>query len=57
MELGSLHPQVMQQYLQGVNWSADKEQVARIAESNGALQGMLDQLRNLEDSQFSGSHT
>jgi hypothetical protein len=54
VELGSLNPQVMQQYLQGVNWSADNEQVARIAESNGALQGMLDQLGNLGDGQFSG---
>jgi hypothetical protein len=54
VELGSLNPQVMQQYLQVVNWSADKEQVARTAESNDALQGMLDQLGNLGDGQFSG---
>ena len=53
VELGSLNPQVMQQYLQVVNWSADKEQVARTAESNGALQGMLDQLGNLGDGDFS----
>ena len=52
--LDSLNPQDMQQYLQGVTWSADKEQVARTAESNGAPQGMLDQLRNLGDDQFSG---
>jgi hypothetical protein len=45
----------MQQYLQGVNWPADKEQVAQTAESNDAPQGMLDQLRNLGDGQFSGS--
>jgi hypothetical protein len=57
VELGSLNPQVMQQYLQGVNWSADKEQVARTAESNDALQGMLDQLGNLGDGQFSGPMT
>jgi hypothetical protein len=43
----------MQQYLQGVNWAAYKEQVARTAESNGAPQGALDQLRNLGDGQFS----
>ena len=55
MDLGSLNPQDMQQYLQGVNWPADKEQVAQAAESNGAPRGMLDQLRNLGDGQFSGS--
>lgn len=55
MDLGSLNPQDMQQYLQGVNWPADKEQVAQTAESNGAPRGMLDQLRNLGDGQFSGS--
>jgi hypothetical protein len=55
VDLGTLNPQDMQQYLQGVNWLADKEQVAQTAESNGAPQGMLDQLRNLGDGQFSGS--
>jgi hypothetical protein len=55
VDLGSLNPQDMQQYLQGVNWPADKEQVAQAAESNGAPRGMLDQLRNLGDGQFSGS--
>ena len=55
MDLGSLNPQDMQQYLQGVNWPADKEQVVQAAESNGAPRGMLDQLRNLGDGQFSGS--
>ena len=44
----------MQQYLQGVNWAAYKEQVAQAAESNGAPQGVLDQLRNPGDGQFSG---
>ena len=46
----------MQQYLQGVNWAAYKEQVARTAESNGAPRGVLDQLRNLGDGQFFGPH-
>jgi hypothetical protein len=55
VDLGSLNPQDMQQYLQGVNWPADKEQVAQTAESNGAPRGVLDQLRNLGDGQFSGS--
>ena len=55
MDLSSLNSQDMQQYLQGVNWPADKEQVAQTAESNGAPRGVLDQLRNLGDGQFSGS--
>ena len=33
-------PADMQQYLQGVNWPANEEQVARTAESNGVPQGM-----------------
>jgi len=54
VELGSLNPQVMQQYLQVVNWSADKEQVAAQAESNGAPQGLLEQIKNLGGGQFDG---
>jgi hypothetical protein len=56
MNLDCLIPQDMQQYLQGVNWPADEEQVAQTAKSNGTLlQGMLDQLRNLGDGWFCGS--
>ena len=33
-------PADMQQYLQGVNWPADEEQVAQTVESNGVPQGM-----------------
>ncbi len=55
MDLGSLNPQDMEQYHQGVDWPADKEQAAQTADSNGAPQGMLDQLRNLGNGQFSGS--
>ena len=44
----------MQQYPEGVDWPADKEQVEQTAESDGAPQGMLDQLSNLGGSQFSG---
>ena len=53
--LGGFNPQDAQQYLQGLSWPADKEQAAqKTAESNGAPQGMLDQIRNLGDGQFSG---
>lgn len=41
-QLGGFNPQDLQKYLQGVNWPADKEQVAGQAESNGAPQGVLD---------------
>jgi hypothetical protein len=57
MDLGGFNPQDAQQYLEGVNWPADKEQVAQTAESNGAPRGMLDQIRNLGDGQFSGPRT
>ncbi|CAN5255444.1 hypothetical protein BH24ACT19_BH24ACT19_22310 [soil metagenome] len=57
MDLGGFNPQDAQQYLEGANWPADKEQVAQTAESNGAPRGMLDQIRNLGDGQFSGPRT
>jgi len=46
-QLGGFNPQDLQKYLQGVNWPADKEQVANTAEGNGAPQGLLEQIRNL----------
>jgi hypothetical protein len=46
-QLGGFNPQDLQKYLQGVNWPADKEQVASQAESNGAPQGLLDKIKNL----------
>ncbi len=55
MDLGGLNPQDMQQYLQGVEWPADKEQVAQTAESNSAPGPVVDQLRQrLPEGQFSG---
>lgn len=51
MDLGGLNPQ---QYLQGVNWPASKEEVVNKAESNGAPQEMIDQLKNHGSDQFSG---
>jgi hypothetical protein len=44
----------VQKYLQGVNWPADKEQVASQAESNGAPQGVLDKIKNPGGGQFDG---
>lgn len=54
MDLGGLNPQDAQQYLQGINWPANKDEVVNKAESNGAPQGLLDQLKNLGGGQFSG---
>ena len=53
-QLGGFNPQDLQKYLQGVNWPADKEQVANKAEGNGAPQGLLEQIRNLGGGQFNG---
>ncbi len=53
-QLGGFNPQDLQKYLQGVNWPADKEQVAAQAESNGAPQGLLEQIKNLGGGQFDG---
>lgn len=36
----------MQQYLQGIDFPAGKEEVASNAESNGAPQSFVDQIRN-----------
>ncbi len=44
MDLGSLGN--MQQYLQGIDSPANKEEVASGAESNGAPQNFVDRIRN-----------
>lgn len=44
----------MQQYLQDVDFPAGKEEVASNAESNGAPQGFVDQIRSAAQDQFSG---
>lgn len=54
MDLGGFNPQDAQQYLQGINWPADKQQVVDKAKGNGAPQPMLEQLKNLGGGQFSG---
>ncbi|CAA9494547.1 MAG: hypothetical protein AVDCRST_MAG25-3584 [uncultured Rubrobacteraceae bacterium] len=52
--LGGFNPQDIQKYLQGVNWPADKDQVAQTAEGNGAPQGMIEKIKGLGGGQFSG---
>lgn len=54
MALGNLRPSEVQQYLEGVNYPADKDTVASTAESNGAPQELVDQIRGLGGDTFSG---
>lgn len=44
----------MQQYLQGINFPANKDEVASGAESNGAPQGIVEQIRNAAQDRFGG---
>lgn len=39
----------IQQYLQGINFPAQKEEVASGAESNGAPQGVVDKIKERRD--------
>ena len=50
VDLGSMGD--MQQYLQGINFPANKEEVASGAESNGAPQDFVDQIRNAATERF-----
>jgi hypothetical protein len=50
--LGNLDPGQFQQYLQGVNFAAHKEEVASSAESNGAPQDLVDRIRNAATERF-----
>ena len=50
--LGNLGPDQLQQYLQGVNFPAQKDEVASNAESNGAPQNIVDGIRNAAQNQF-----
>jgi hypothetical protein len=50
--LGNLDVGQLQQYLQGVNFPAQKEELASNAESNGAPQNVVDGIRNAAQDQF-----
>ena len=50
--LGNLDVGQLQQYLQGVNFPAQKEEVASNAQSNGAPQNIVDGIRNAAQDQF-----
>jgi hypothetical protein len=53
--LGNLDPGQLQQYLQGVNFPAQKEEVASNAESNGAPQDLVQQIRNSGQGTFNSA--
>jgi hypothetical protein len=46
MDQGNLDVSTLQHYLKGTNFPAEKEEVASNAESNGAPQDMVSQIRN-----------
>ena len=50
VDLGSMGN--MQQYLEGINFPAGKEEVASQAEGNGAPQDFVDQIRNAATERF-----
>ena len=50
--LGNLDLGQLQQYLQGVDFPAHKEEVASNAQSNGAPQDLVSQIRNAATERF-----
>ncbi|HEX2109073.1 MAG TPA: DUF2795 domain-containing protein [Rubrobacteraceae bacterium] len=53
--LGNLDLGQLQQYLQGVNFPAQKEEVASNAESNGAPQDLVQQIRSSGQDTFNSA--
>lgn len=54
MDLGNFNPQDIQKYLQGINFPAEKQDVASQAEGNGAPQGIVDKIKNAAQQKFGG---
>ncbi len=52
MDQGNLDVSTLQHYLRGVEFPAEKEQVAATAESNGATQDLVAQIRNADTERF-----
>ena len=52
MDQGNLDVSTLQHYLRGVEFPADKEEVAQTAESNGATQDLATQIRNADTERF-----
>ncbi len=54
MDLGNFNPQDLQQYLQNINWPANKDQIVSEAQNNNADGSIIDQLKNnLDPGQYS----
>jgi len=52
MDQGNLDVSTLQHYLRGVEFPAEKEEVAQAAESNGATQDLVAQIRNAQTERF-----
>jgi len=52
MDQGNLDVSTLQYYLRGLEFPAAKEEVASTAESNGAPQDMVTQIRNADTDRF-----
>ncbi len=46
----------LQNYLQGIDFPADKEEVASVAQSNGAPQEIVEKIRNADRECFDSSN-
>ena len=52
MDQGNLNASTLQHYLQGTDFPASKEEIASNAESNGAPQDLVNQIRNSGTERF-----
>jgi uncharacterized protein DUF2795 len=52
MDQGNLDVSTLNQYLKGTNFPAEKEEVASNAESNGAPQDLVSQIRSANTERF-----
>ncbi len=55
MDQGNYAVGTLQHYLKGTNFPAQKEEVAANAESNGATQDLVSQIRNADTEQFNSN--
>ena len=55
MDQGNHDVSTVQYYMRGVDFPAEKEDVASTAESNGAPQDMVEQIRNADTERFESS--
>ena len=55
MDQGSYDVSTLNRYLKGTNFPASKEEVASKAESNGATQELVSQIRNADTERFNSA--